>query len=308
MTSRDKTFVAFTPEQAAKYASGRSHSYPEPLYQALLKYHTGPRETLLDVGTGPGKVIFDLLPQFARALGCDASPGMIEQAKSGAEKRNVHERVFFVECTGEQCANALKDAAIETVDMVTVAMAAHWLDLEPFYSSAAKALRPGGTLAMWTAVSLYCHPSTPNAAAVQDVIDDIQDRMLQSHTTPGNRMTRSAYKTLPLPFDIPGLEYEFDRATFIRKEWDIEGVPSAPDNADGSAGPFLKHVVTKLEDLERGLETSSSVIRWREANPDKALTGDDPVKLTVRRLRELMGGEGLVVSPSFVLLMMKRAE
>lgn len=303
MTTKEKTFLAFTPEQAAQYASGRGHSYPEPLYQAVLDYHVGQRETLLDVGTGPGKVVFDLLPHFAHGIGCDASPGMIAQAKLGAEKRGFADRATFVECTGEQCDKALDD----TVDVITLAMAAHWLDLPAFYASAAKALRPGGTLAMWTAVSLYCHPSTPNAVTVQAVIDDCEDRMLQPYTTPGNQMSRAAYRTLPLPFDLPGLEGEFDSASFLRKQWDADGIPSAPPNADGIPGPFLKHVETRLEDLERGLETSSSVIRWREANPDKALTEEDPVLLTTSRIRELIGGESLVVSPSSVLLMLRRA-
>lgn len=308
MAPKEKTFVAFTPEQAAQYAAGRAQSYPEPLYQAIFDYHNGPRDTLLDVGTGPGKVVFDLLPHFSRATGCDASPGMIAEAKLGAGKRNLTERVTFVECAGEHCADALAAAGVESADVITAAMAAHWLDLPAFYASAAKALRPGGTLAMWTAVSLYCHPSTPNAAAVQEALDDCEDRMLKPHMTAGNRLSRAAYKALPLPFTLPGLEDAFDEASFVRREWDTKGVPSAPDNEDGSPGPFLKHVETRIEDLERGLATSSSVIRWREAHPEIALTDEDPVKLTGRRIRELVGRDILVVSPSFVLLMMRRAE
>jgi hypothetical protein len=46
MASKDKTFVNFKAEQAAQYAEGRGHSYPKPLYDAILEYHQGPREVL----------------------------------------------------------------------------------------------------------------------------------------------------------------------------------------------------------------------------------------------------------------------
>lgn len=306
-TSQDQTFVAFTPEQAAQYASSRGQSYPQALYTAILDYHHGRTEILLDVGTGPGKVVFDLLPVFDTAIGCDASPGMIAQARLEAQKRGVpSHRATFVHVTGEECDKALP--ATGTADLVTAAMAAHWLDLPAFYAAAARALRPGGTLAMWTAVSLYCHPSTPNAKAVQGALHDCEERMLLPHTTSGNRMSRSGYKVLPLPFDVPGLEAEFDAASLVRQEWDVDGVPSAPDRADGRPGNFLKHVETTLGDSERGLATSSSVVRWREANPEVARTSEgDPVKITVERVRELVGGEMVVVSPSWVLLMMRSA-
>lgn len=300
MPTKETAFVAFTPEQAAQYASGRSHSYPEPLCQSIHEYHHGPRDLFLDVGTGPGKAVFDLLPYFSRAVGCDASPGMIEQATLGAQKRGIpSDRATFVQCKGEECDAALADAG--KADMVTVAMAAHWLDLPAFYASAANALRPGGTLAVWTAASLYCHPSTPNAAAVQATLDG-----RERYIAEGNLLSREAYENLPLPFQMAGLEGAFDRDAFVRRQWDADGVPSAPDNADGSPGPFLKHAEMRLEDLARGLETSNSVIRWREGNPEKAMTREDVVFSLVERIRQLVGGETVVLSPSFVLLLMRK--
>lgn len=57
MTSRDVTFRAFTPDQAAQYAAGRGGAYPEPIYQTIIEYHMGKRELCLDIGTGPGKAV-----------------------------------------------------------------------------------------------------------------------------------------------------------------------------------------------------------------------------------------------------------
>ena len=119
MTSKDQTFTSFTSEQAAAYASNRGRAYHPALYDRILAYHTGSRDVFLDVGTGPGKVVFDLLPFFKKGLGCDAGAGMIEQAKKDAARREVEEKTSFVTCAAEKCADAFPG---EEVDLVTVAM------------------------------------------------------------------------------------------------------------------------------------------------------------------------------------------
>ena len=309
MATKDKTFVAFTAEQAEQYATGRGFSYPPELYKAILDYHDGPHDLLLDVGTGPGKVVFDMLPSFKHAVGCDTSIGMVEQAKKGAVQRGLEDKTAFVVCSGEACENAVREDQKGHVDVLTIAMAAHWLEIEGFYESAANVLRPGGTLAIWTCSSLYCHPSTPNAAAVQAAFDDCENRMLLPYHTPGNMMSRSAYDTLPLPWTLESTTNRFDKSSFFRKDWDRGGVPSAPSDPEtGSPGPFLRHRETALSDLQRALATSSSVIRFRDDHPEQAHTEDDPIVLTMNKVKTLLGGkESLVVSPSIHVLLMRKA-
>ena len=307
MATKDKTFVSFTAKQAEQYATGRGFSYQPELYQAILDYHEGPHDLLLDVGTGPGKVVFDMLPHFTHAVGCDTSAGMVEQAKKGAIKRGVETRTMFVECAGEKCENAVSSDEKGRVDVITIAMAAHWLDMETFYQAAAKTMRPGGTLALWTCSSLYVHPSTPNAKAVQEAFDDLENNMLLPYHTPSNLLSRSAYDSLPLPWSFESTSQSFDKTSFSRVEWDRGGIPSAPPAADGSPGPFLAHRETKISDLEKALATSSSVIRYRDDYPAKALTEEDPVILTMHRVKELLGGkETVVVSPSTHVLLMRK--
>ncbi|KXT08235.1 hypothetical protein AC579_81 [Pseudocercospora musae] len=69
MTSKDQAFAPFTPERAAAYASTRGSAYPPALCNRILEYHTGSRDVFLDVGTGPGKLVFDLLPSITKGLG-----------------------------------------------------------------------------------------------------------------------------------------------------------------------------------------------------------------------------------------------
>ena len=309
MATKDKTFVNFTAEQAEQYATGRGYSYPPELYQAILDYHEGPHDLLLDVGTGPGKVIFDMLPSFKHAVGCDTSIGMVEQAKKGAIARGIEAQTRFVQSSGEECYKAVADDELGKVDVATIAMAAHWLDVAKFYEAAARVLRPGGTLAIWTCSSLYCHPSTPNFEAVQAAMDHLENELLLPYHTAGNMLSRSGYADLAMPWDADMTLDSFDKPSFVRKVWDRDGVPSAPPNADGSPGPFLTHRETKLTDIERALRTSSSVVRFRDDHPEVAHTEDDPVILTMRKIQELLGGkESIVVTASIHLLLMRKMQ
>lgn len=308
MTSEDKTFRDFTPEQAAAYASGRGGSYPEPLYQDILDFHSGPCETVLDVGTGPGNAVWDLLKYFQRGVGCDASEQMIEQAKTDAIKFGFAERTFFSVAGGEACADALPSAGIAQVDAITVAMAAHWFDLPSFYASAAKALRPGGTLALWTCSSFYCHPSVPYHQKIQAALSNLEDNLLGPYMTPGNHLSRGAYEQLVLPWDIPDTVTLFSKDSFQRADWDRNGQPSSPPLPDGTPGPFLFGGQESVDQVEAGFHSASAVVRWREANPEKAHTAEDAVTLTMSRIRDIVGSgnQTLNVGPSCSLLLMRR--
>lgn len=306
MSSQETTFRNLTPEQAAEYFAARGKAYPQPLYDEIFKFHGDrPRSTICDVGTGPGKVVFDLLPYFERGLGCDTGASMIAQAQKEAAKLNVTDRTHFAVAGAESCADVFPAAQ---VDLLTVAMAVHWFDMPAFYASAAKLLRPSGTLAMWTCSSVYVHPSVPRAKEIQAILSDLEDNILGPYTLPGNMMSRNAYMDLALPWQIPQTEILFDASAFHRRDWDLDGVPSAPDLPDGSPGPFLDAAETTLEPWAKALGSASMVIRWRESHPEKANTPEDAVNLTQARLREIIGDDGkLLLQPSTTLLLLRRA-
>ncbi|KAF2723470.1 S-adenosyl-L-methionine-dependent methyltransferase [Polychaeton citri CBS 116435] len=307
MTSKDTTFLSFTPEQAAQYARGRGGSYPESLYQAIFDYHAGDAGLVYDIGTGPGKVVVDLLPRFRYAYGCDTSPQMIEQAKRDSDESQTSKRTHFMVAGDVNCADALPTEAVGQVDVMTVAMAAHWFSLPEFYAQAAKALKPGGTLAMWTCSELFCHPSEPNHEKIQEILYGLERGMLKPHDTPGNILSRNAYEGIGLPWTLSPAISGFDEASFTRRDWDRHGVPSAAPLADGTPGPFLFGEVETLDHLEKGLAAASMVVRWRKANPEKAGTEQDAVRMTIARLREALGGrESFNCAPSSSLLLMRK--
>ena len=306
MSSKENTFTSFTADQAAAYASGRGSSYPLALYQRIVDYHSPrPRDSVLDVGTGPGKVAFDLCPYFAQCCGCDTSPQMIAQAQKDSARLDLASRTRFAVAGGENCANAFPG---EQFDAITVAMAAHWFDMAAFYQSAVRALKPGGTLAMWTCSSTYCHPSVPKHREIQTILHELEDGMLGPYALPGNTMSRNAYERLQMPWDESETKGLFEKESFVREDWDRHGVPSAPIRGDGSPGSFLFGKEETIEQFTTAVSSASMVIRWREANPGKAYTEDDPVHITATRLREVSSGkEELLLAPSLTLLLLRKA-
>lgn len=125
-------------------------------------------------------------------------------------------------------------------------------------------------------------------------------------------LSRNMYKDLPLPWSLSQPNPFFDQGSFKRHEWDAHGMPSAPDLADGTPGPFLFSETTSPEKLGQGLGSASMVIRWREANKEAVKKGEieDCVDLTVKDLKAVLkdrSGGTFVHAPSCTLLMMKRA-
>lgn len=134
--------------------------------------------------------------------------------------------------------------------------------------------------------------------------------MLAPFQTPGNALSRNAYKDLALPWNFDGTKHLFQQASFERKDWDLDGVPSAPNGPDGSPGPFIMDggKPSTVQDFINAVGSASMVIRWREANPEAAHTENDPVHITARALRSLVDDDGMLrMSPSLSLLLMRRS-
>ena len=86
-----------------------------------------------------------------------------------------------------------------SVDLVTVATAVHWFDLETFYSQVKRVLRkPGGVIAVWT----YWTPSI--SPAVDTVCKDFVESAMP-YFNPRVQFVSEGYRTLPFPFE-PVLE------------------------------------------------------------------------------------------------------
>jgi len=103
--------------------------------------------------------------------------------------------------------------ADECVDLVTVAQALHWLDLDPFYGEVARVLRPNGVLAAWC--YSYVELGSNLGAILQAFNDDIRP-----YWSPSRRHVDAGYRDMPFPFheiSTPAftLEQQFTADAFI---------------------------------------------------------------------------------------------
>ena len=190
-----------------------------------------------------------------------------------------------------------------SVDLITCAMSAHWFaPIAAFYRGAAELLRPGGTLAMWTASSWYCDArSTPNVGEVQEILFDLERRILRPYELRGNRVSMDGYVDLGLPWEV-GVE-GFEEGSLVRREWNKDGA------VEEGAEFLAREPRMSLDQFAKGCGTASMVVRWREANREALARGEveDCVDVTVRRLREALDGpEWMDGGPSTTLLMIKK--
>lgn len=167
---------------AAAYAAYRA-TYPSALF-AYVAGLVRRRELAWDCATGTGQAALGLADWFGHVVGTDASAAQIERA---APHARVEYRVAPAEASG---------LASTSVDLVTVAQALHWLDLDAFYDEARRVLAPGGVLAVWA----YGDPSLEKPA-----LDAVLRRF--NHETVGpywpaeRQLVRDGYRTIPFPFD-----------------------------------------------------------------------------------------------------------
>jgi len=168
-------------QQASAYAAARP-SYPDVLYQFIVSL--APRRVLAwDCGTGNGQAARDLARYFERVIATDASAEQIEHA---AKVPNVEYRVARAEASG---------LASRSVDVVTVAQALHWLDLDPFNAEVRRVTVPGGVVAAW------CYGACHAGPDVEPLLREFEERIVGPYWNAGRRWVDEGYRTIPFPFD-----------------------------------------------------------------------------------------------------------
>jgi len=138
--------------QAADYAKFRP-TYPQELFDYLGDIAPS-RHLAWDCGTGNGQAAAGLASVFDRVIATDASGKQILNAQ-----RN--ERVEYHMAPAEN--SGIKSGSL---DLIMVAQALHWFDLERFYAEARRVLKPDGVLA----ASAY------NLLTIKPAIDEVVNR------------------------------------------------------------------------------------------------------------------------------------
>jgi ubiquinone/menaquinone biosynthesis C-methylase UbiE len=124
-------------------------TYPSEVFKIILSWLSNDnaniqRRTAIDVGCGTGQSTLPLCDYFDEVFGIDPSETQIGEAQQSAIQ-NDKQNVKFV----SGLAHNLSAFMDESVDLITAAQAAHWFDLNKFFSESLRVLKPGGALAVY---------------------------------------------------------------------------------------------------------------------------------------------------------------
>ena len=143
--TRRRLAAAYFAERAADWDRIRAlHAPEERVEQALIALlGDRPYRTLLDLGTGTGRMLELLAPKAERAVGVDQSPAMLSLARARIDDRGLRNVQLK---QGDIYAPPVERG---TFDLVVIHQVLHFLD-DPAraLSEAAHALRPSGRLAV----------------------------------------------------------------------------------------------------------------------------------------------------------------
>lgn len=191
------TFPDHFSDHADRYEAYRP-TYPDALFAYLASL--SPAKALAwDCATGNGQAALGLTPHFDGVIATDASPQQIALARP-------HPKVAYLVAPAERM--PLRDAL---VDLVTVSLALHWLDLDRFYAEVRRVARPGGVLACWT---YHLQTVSPEIDAV---VRKLYADILGPYWSPQIRHIEDGYRSLPFPFE------EVTPPSFrLTQNWDMD--------------------------------------------------------------------------------------
>jgi ubiquinone/menaquinone biosynthesis C-methylase UbiE len=156
--------------------------YPDEVYAYLASIAPG-NSLAWDCGTGSGQAAIGLANYFDRVYASDASAEQISQAYPNP-KVDYHvepaEHISLADCT---------------VDLITVAVAIHWFNLDEFYREVKRVLKPNGILAAWT----YNLPEI--SPEIDSLIHHYYHNTLDGFWPPRIQYLEEGYRTLPFPFE-----------------------------------------------------------------------------------------------------------
>ncbi|MES2780497.1 MAG: class I SAM-dependent methyltransferase [Bacteroidota bacterium] len=173
-------FKDYFSKQSEIYARYRPQ-YPEELYSFLASQTVG-HERVWDCGTGNGQAAVDLAAYYDNVYASDPSE---QQIKHSIQHPNI---IYAIE-NAEQ--SSLPD---QSVDLITVANAMHWFDLDLFYEEVKRVLKKDGILAAWS----YALPSI--SKEIDPIVYRFHHGILNDYWVAENRLVEKEYTTIPFPF------------------------------------------------------------------------------------------------------------
>jgi ubiquinone/menaquinone biosynthesis C-methylase UbiE len=183
---------------AAQYSAFRP-SYPDAVFDYLAQL-CRERQSAWDCACGNGQATVSLAERFDSVIGTDASQQQLQAAPA-------HPKVVYRAAPAER-----SGLDSRSVDLVTVAQALHWFDLDAFYSEVHRVLKESGVLAVWTYGPVHIEDGGINRL-LQEFYHDI----VGPYWPAERRLVHEGYRGLAFPFaevspPFFSMEVRWDRA------------------------------------------------------------------------------------------------
>jgi len=167
---------------APAYASCRP-GYPDELFGYLFQVSRNHR-LAWDCAAGSGQATMPLTRGFERVVATDLSPEMLASAPR-------HPRIEYRTAPAEK--SGLRTGS---VDLITVAQALHWLELDTFFAEARRVLKRGAPLAAWT----YGIPELAKPE-INRILQRFYHDVVGPYWPSERRHVETGYRELPFPFE-----------------------------------------------------------------------------------------------------------
>lgn len=178
---------------ASDYANYRPE-YPKSLAH-YLSSQTQNHDIAVDIACGSGQLTKSLSGYFAKIYGFDASPQQISQIKS-------QDDIIYAVAQAESL-----PLADNSVDLITIAQALHWFDIDAFWQEATRIGKQNSI------VAAICYSLCEVSDEVDEVILPFYES-LREYWAAERALIESAYSTLSFPF----VELQADSFT-MRHHW-----------------------------------------------------------------------------------------
>ena len=176
---------------ARQYAAFRP-TYPGELYDFIFK-HLDHFTMAWDAGTGNGQVARELSGKFTSVMATDISS---QQLRNAYQADNI-----FYSLASEK--TTFPD---DMFDLITVAQAIHWFDVNRFYTEVRRVAKPNGIVAVWGYGLLSAVPE------IDSRLHNFYTEVVGPYWDKERRLVDEHYRTLSFPFhelETPAFQFSF---------------------------------------------------------------------------------------------------
>lgn len=189
--NQKNTHKQYFLDNGERYAEFRP-TYPTELASSLASLVTE-QELAVDIGCGNGQLTTLLSPHFKHVVGIDSSANQLHHAKPANNVQYLHKTAENIELPNN------------SADLIVAAQAAHWFDLDVFYSEVRRVSKQNAIIALISYGVPYI-PDAVNAVFQKGYWQDIHE-----FWPPERQHVETGYSDLYFPFTemtLPNYNYQ----------------------------------------------------------------------------------------------------